>query len=350
MKKQICGAILAVLLIGLFGCAETADTKNTEQSAGAENTGWYTPYVAACVEESVVDPSWAEDFSPDESLKLDELQVILIRLYNRLNGGDGTIPPLPEDPLEYLQFWDATGNCVADIRDIAEVYAREGGLCVEFSDWPNIDELTLKMAFPGDQMHLCAQGHFVPEHLENETESHSAPGVLNMVLPGMHYDGTGIPDHYFFEVEGEIPADRYVHILSAYSFIEENGGFDFWDEWYYPYIYYWNFREGNYLTEATPREQEERELSPSDPAWREDLVLYLAAYCPDAITQAYVPEDKENARYTYSQNEAIQGLYQAGILTETDAEGNFDGRQPVTKAEVAAVIGRVLRPELRISN
>lgn len=36
----MCGVFLAVLLIGLCGCAETADTKNAEQNGDAENTGW----------------------------------------------------------------------------------------------------------------------------------------------------------------------------------------------------------------------------------------------------------------------------------------------------------------------
>lgn len=348
MKKRICALLMAGLLAVVSACAGTETPRKAEEKLpGEENAGRYAPYVTVCAEEGILDDAEEKNFSPDDPLKMDKLQVMLIRLYNRLHGGDGTIPPLPDDPLDYLRFLDADGNCVAGITEIAESYDRDRELWVEFKTKPAQDELTLQMAFPGDKMYLCAQGSFAPGGVVTEADPHSAAGLLQMVSPDTEY-GVVVPDHYTFPVETEQPADAYAYILSSYQFMVENGWFDdSWDEWHYPYIYYWNYREGNVLTESTPRERENPDLSPSDDAWWEDMAIDLGTYCPEVVPWVDVTEEMANERYTYRQNEIIWGLFQEGILVQNDENGEFPGQQPITQGEAAAVIARVLRPELR---
>ncbi len=49
-----------------------------------------------------------------------------------------------------------------------------------------------------------------------------------------------------------------------------------------------------------------------------------------------------------TRDEAILGLYRAGILAGTDLYGSFDGQAPLTRAEAAAALARLARPELRV--
>lgn len=346
MKKQLCALLLVAMLMSISACAPSTAGPFAEVKDG----NWYAPYVEVCVEEGILDAAAIKNFSLDETLKLDELQVMLIRLYDRLHGGDGTVPPLPEDPMDYLQFLDADGNQVAGIKEVAEVYEWNGELWVEFETKPVPDELTLKMAFPGDGMYLKATGSYVPEQFLTEAEPNSPLDLLQGlgVLPEGQLMGVTEPEHYAFPVATETPADVYADALSSYRVMIENDWFDdSWDEWYYPYIYYWNYREGNYFTQPTPRERENPDLSPSDAAWWEDLAIFLGTYCPELIPRMNAPTEKLDERYTNIQNQAIQGLLQAGIFTATGEDRAFDGQKPITRAEAAAVIARVLRPELR---
>ncbi len=50
-----------------------------------------------------------------------------------------------------------------------------------------------------------------------------------------------------------------------------------------------------------------------------------------------------------ARDEDLLRLYRAGILTGTDAYGSFSGQQALTRAEAAAALARLLRPELRLS-
>lgn len=346
MKKRLCALLLAAMLMSASACAPST----AGPFADVQDGDWYAPYVAVCLEEGVLDAAGEKNFSPDATLKLDELQVMLIRLYDRQHGGDGTVPPLPQDPMDYLQFLDADGNRVAGLEEVAEVYDWNGELWVEFKTKPAAEELTLQMAFPGDGMYLKTTGSYVPEQLQTEVEPNSPLDLLQGlgVLSEGQFAGVTEPGHYAFPVETETPAEVYAMTLSSYCFMVENGWFDdSWEEWYYPYTYYWNYREGNYLTESTPRALEDPDLSPSDAAWWEDLAIFLGWYCPELIPRVNAPAEKLDERYTDAQDQAIQGLLQGGILTKTGEEGSFDGQKPVTRGEAAAVIARALRPELR---
>lgn len=50
-----------------------------------------------------------------------------------------------------------------------------------------------------------------------------------------------------------------------------------------------------------------------------------------------------------TREEGILDLYRAGILAGTDGYGAFDGQKGLTRAEAAAALARIARPELRLS-
>ena len=45
----------------------------------------------------------------------------------------------------------------------------------------------------------------------------------------------------------------------------------------------------------------------------------------------------------------VKRLYQAGIFTGVDEAGNFDGKAPLTRAQFAVILARLLSPELRVT-
>lgn len=113
MKKQLCVLLLVAILTSISACAASAEEKNagdgTTGFVDVEAGAWYAPYVEVCAKDGIMIGTSETTFSPDAPLGLDQLQVLVIRLYNRLQGGDGTIPPLPEDPMVTCNSWTRMG-------------------------------------------------------------------------------------------------------------------------------------------------------------------------------------------------------------------------------------------------
>lgn len=84
---------------------------------------------------------------------------------------------------------------------------------------------------------------------------------------------------------------------------------------------------------------------PEAPASRARFVQLLAAVLPDS----YTPAINAITALPDSGDEDVLRLYNAGILTGKDAYGTFDPAGTLTRAECAAMVARVVRPELRQS-
>ncbi|MDR0904807.1 MAG: trypsin-like peptidase domain-containing protein [Oscillospiraceae bacterium] len=85
-------------------------------------------------------------------------------------------------------------------------------------------------------------------------------------------------------------------------------------------------------------------------AARSDFVKILAAALPDEATtptnevpDGAVPDVPE--RYSYGA--AVYEFYRAGILTGGGPDGEFYPNRPISRAEAAAVLSRIVRPEQR---
>lgn len=102
--------------------------------------------------------------------------------------------------------------------------------------------------------------------------------------------------------------------------------------WYQPYLLY--LAQNDITTpEATAT------------ATRQDFFDLLSAVVPESDLPAI------NAIETLpdTQDEGVLRFYNAGILTGTDSYGTFNAAGTLTRAECAAMLARVLRPELRQS-
>lgn len=101
-------------------------------------------------------------------------------------------------------------------------------------------------------------------------------------------------------------------------------------EWYDDYV--------DYLIEAGVNV-----ALPTQRATRAQFVSYLSAVTPQSELAAI----NAITALPDSDNEAVLRFYNAGILTGTDAYGTFQADGTLTRAECAAMVARILRPQLR---
>ncbi|MBR2895785.1 MAG: S-layer homology domain-containing protein, partial [Oscillospiraceae bacterium] len=130
---------------------------------------------------------------------------------------------------------------------------------------------------------------------------------------------------------------------------------EFYNAWYAPYVYYLYSRvwiEGRAEYPQFPA----LAFEPSDapfietqiPITRERFVSYLIGSLPESELQQINTVDNDAIPdVTYTGNPDVYLLYRAGVLTGSDSLGTFNPTSHITRAEVAAIIARMVDPSLR---
>lgn len=155
-------------------------------------------------------------------------------------------------------------------------------------------------------------------------------------------NGTG---EGFFSPEGNMTVAEGVTIASRVHSIYENDGEAFEQvsdgEWYTPYV---NYAVENGIWTETDGLDYERNIKRSEMA-----ELFVGAlpvsYLNEINSIGYVPDLPLDASYKQS----VLTLYRAGVLMGSDEYGSFQPDNDITRAEAAAIIGRVALPENRVS-
>lgn len=122
------------------------------------------------------------------------------------------------------------------------------------------------------------------------------------------------------------------------------------EAWYAPYLAF---------LRACPDAPEELLARPEAVATRAEMAGLLAAALPggtlsepnaDLVTDAYASGDyiTDVTEYTPYQRQILQ-MYRQGLLNGTDARGSFCPEQSVTRAEIAALLARMLDESLRVT-
>ena len=349
MKRKLFFLLALLLTLSPLPAAQAAGADFSDVSS----VDWFAPYVDVCVEEGLMNGVGNGCFAPNAPLALDQMLVLASRLYDRQNGGDGNFPPLPERPEEWLQVFDSEGRAVANMLAVEEIsyfdrYGRRE-LWLSFQEPLEEQTLTFQIGFPGDTVAFRSEGSFVAGETVIDTDP-----FLNAIIPEGAVVSRTSRDHYAIP----IPQGRDVwdvhSLVSSYKFFMDS--FDeyiapYWEKWYYPAVYALNYREGVFLNLSSPH-LEQPELQSEATAWREDLVITLCSLQPDLLRLYSAPElpDVPGDRYDEEQTQAILAFYQAGVLKGTGPEGRFDGTKPLTRAEAAAILARILRPELRLGS
>ena len=121
------------------------------------------------------------------------------------------------------------------------------------------------------------------------------------------------------------------------------------EEWYRPYVEYLQAVATSDSTSA-----ESSALAPSLP-WNDtahpanrELFLYFLFLAVDGQQDAF-PAINQISSLPDRSDDIVLSFYNWGILTGVDKYGTFAGTKTLTRAEAAAMVSRIARPELRLT-
>lgn len=251
-------------------------------------------------------------FDPERSLTNRECAILALRLHQMGQGGDGVFDPAPAD-------WDYFVLTLADGTVLSQGYlgGEAGGMDLH---WTSIDRYAhsalgfylntaddkawgLEMDFQPVTLTVSGTAYAGTLHLTTQRD-------ILYVLPDEGVDDSPLRDGIPFQA-----------------------GLGWWrDGWYYA--------RQNGLGEL---------LGGDDEAPRWSFASRMAA-----VTDLPVVNDiADNAVPDLDPRSVIDQsalrLYRAGILNGVDAQGTFAKYKTLTRAEAAAMLARVLKPELRLS-
>lgn len=289
------------------GGAETAFSREdwagpfTDVRPGA----WYAPYVEACVEAGLMKGTSDTTFSPDRELSWEECVLLALRLHQFTGEGRVAFDAAPED-------W-GRGRVVLTVDGVSLF---DGYLTYE-SD--------LRWISLGDHM-ASALGFTLDDDARRAWGAGLADREATLTLNGTVYSGAlclspsgGLLCFFPSDWEPEyspggtaIPPAEWCR-----------------DGWYYAHQ--------NGLTGL---------LYNSNARWA--FAQRIVAVTDLPAINDIAKDDIPDPDPAFDAGSALV-LYRAGVLTGVDGAGTFDGQKALTRAEAAAILARVLRPELRVT-
>ena len=338
--KRILGAILTAVFLSALSipCAAT-DTGRTYPgfSDVAEGSAPYEA-VKLCYERGLMNGVSDTAFSPQGKLNVAQLVVLAARLYNLQNGGDGTVPDLPDLRQPYLRFYDSEGNLFASFNSAQELQYNAGEQpyisLSNASDAPDLPETC--------KLEVGFEDYGRVRSFEGVKESHeSAGGTMHQGFVGTGYRFAD-------------PEARVFAALPNRSLMEQ-----FQEAWWFPAAFYLGIEnvlhiEGELFYRASNGNNGDG--GGYDPAVRfskdnaaRSLFAWLIERTAGELEVLNETVDVPDVNPDETQDAAaILRLYQAGVLTGVDQAGNFGGERELTRAQAAIMLARVLDPALRV--
>lgn len=338
--KRILGAILTAVFLSVLSipCA-AADTGRTYPgfSDVAEGSASYEA-VKLCYERGLMNGVSDTAFSPQGKLNVAQLVVLAARLYNLQNGGDGTVPDLPDLNQPYLRFYDSEGNLFASFNSPQELQFNAGEQpyisLSNASDDPDLPETC--------KLEVGFEDYGRVRSFEGVKESHeSAGGTMHQGFVGTGYRFAD-------------PEARVFAALPNRTLMEQ-----FQEAWWFPAAFYLGIEnvlniEGELFYRASGGNNGDG--SGYDPAVRfskdnaaRALFAWLIERTAGELEVLNETVDVPDVNPDETQDAAaILRLYQAGVLTGVDQAGNFGGERELTRAQAAIMLARVLDPALRV--
>lgn len=336
MKRILTLILTAVFLsmlstpCGATGTETTASRDYPGFSDVAEGSASYEA-VKLCYERGLMNGTSDTSFNPQGKLTIAQLVVLAARLYDLQNGGDGTVPDLPDLSQPYLRFYDSEGTLFASYSRPEELQFNAGERpYISLSDGPDDPGLPESC-----RLEIGFEGYNHIKVFEGVKESYgSAGGFMNQgfVGTGYRFDGGRFT---------ALPGTQYVEQCK--------------DAWWFPAVFYLGSEgimgfDGELVYRASGGNDG------YDPAVRfskDNATRALFAWLVDltagpleAVNGTVAAPDVEVGETRDA--EAILRLYQAGVLTGVDAAGNFNGSGELTRAQAAMMLARVLEPSLRV--
>lgn len=312
MKKRFLSIILAIYFTICYLPCPALAAEDTGFS-DVKTDDWFAPYVAVCVEEGLMQGTGDGRFDPQRELTDAEAMTLAYRLYDKSQGGDGSVEHAPED---WNRFTMTLSNGV-EITGYGDDEIDAGPFSY-FDGYSQLGCLTAVLYY----------GEGVKDAVE---------GAATVSLNGKTYVGrvefVNVSSGLTFFPEG-YPSDP--EAITAYTEIQQAfyQGVDpkFW------------WRDVCYT--IVKRGWDEL-LRPVDfgrfSACRREFAVALAAVAGELeVINPHIQQVPD------SDEAEVLALYRAGILTGVDELGQFKPLNTLTRAEAAAMLARVLRPDLRV--
>lgn len=289
---------------------------------------WYAPYVAVCMEDGLMEGTGENLFSPERTLTAQECSVLALRLYSLNHGGDGTFAPAPED---FGQITITLDNGFALSGGIGNGCAVQGfWKPTDGWSWAYVDTRFVYHQYLTSEFYTAEDYAWLNTILADN--SHAVASYNGTDYPGTMrlFSHTGTEEAFYFQ------PDDYEAFSAATApardFAADPGAW-YRDAWYYAY-----------LRQTHDGAQMSGLVAGNGIATRWDLASKLAqavGELPAINAIEIIPVDDW-------QEETLLPLYNAGILTGVDDQGTFFPEGTLTRAEAAAMLARILRPELRV--
>ena len=126
-----------------------------------------------------------------------------------------------------------------------------------------------------------------------------------------------------------------------FEYNDDNRWFELGDPWYQVYV---DYAVENNIIKAGDFSNYDREATRAEMAY-----IFSRSVPPSLFTKQNavmsLPDVDANTPYA----DAITTLYEAGVLSGNDASGTFNPNTKIIRAEAAAIITRVILPDLRIN-
>nr|WP_325215435.1 S-layer homology domain-containing protein [uncultured Oscillibacter sp.] len=299
--------------------------------------------IKLCYERGLMNGTSDTAFNPQGKLNVAQLVVLAARLYNLQNGGDGTVPDLPDLSQPYLRFYDSEGNLFASFNSAQELQYNAGeqpyislSNAPDAPDAPDLPETC--------KLEIGFEDYGQVRSFEGVKESHeSAGGTMHQGFVGTGYRFAD-------------PEARRFAALPNRSLMEQ-----FQETWWFPAAFYLGIEnvlhiEGELFYRASNGNNGDD--SGYDPAVRfskdnatRSLFAWLVERTAGELEILNETVDIPDINPDETQDAAaILRLYQAGVLTGVDQAGNFGGGKELTRAQAAIMMARVLEPSLRVKS
>ena len=335
MKRFLSALVLAVCLLSI-PCAAVEPAVHSIRAfpgfADVAKDSWCHDAVALCYETGLMNGTSETTFSPDSPLTAAQLTVLSARLYSLRSGGSGTIPSLPDLSQPYLSFYGPDGALLRSYRCTDSLtHGMDDGLFISLSDTPDDPALpetcTLEIGFRD----------YGPIRRYSGVRTFYAPppGVMTHGLTGTGYRFTD-PD------------------VAAFCFFLGMDSVPFEEEWWFSAAFYLASQgrlnlSGDLIWRVAPNHDpgtvSRRFVEPASRALFVWLLDCAASPLPPVQETVSIPDvDPEST----PDADAILRLYRAGVVNGVDESGRFSGDAPLTRAQAAVMLSRVLDPALRI--
>lgn len=353
MKKRALAMILATVLCLALAVPALAAGTTFEEAMKLPFTDvaedhWAYADIQYCYHNKLFAGKSETSFDPNGKLTVAEAVALAGRLCYMTHGGTGALPAVPDLTGVYARFYDENGKELAAF-DQEHILAGGNGSYIALS--AEADDKTLPETCT---MEVGLEG-FCPIKTSKGTRQTYASSGGHM---SWGLKGTG----YVFE-DQEAAAQFWTLYNLNHPDIDTAASVK---EWWYPadfYLRYYNNysaitdmcfhislahpdENGAYSTDYDPvgdfpKERATRTMFACliNGAVSEEL----AAINDTSAVPDVVPGETHDA-------EEILRLYGAGIITGVDDTGRFNGAGELTRAEAAAILARVLKPELRVKN